>query len=345
MPWFKKRKSLQLKKRRKITKKDISSPTDFKHIHHAEYSDSLQGFAGLPPQWSSIINSKAEDQLSISTASHKHSLDTTLVAPNSPESGTLSPARQHHREPSVELEICTSPVQQLTASVQSDQEIPKRASKTSPCDSAASSKVSLVSSCSLGLSKRPSPIVRGPENCLPETIKYVRKHYRSSSHGNPIERELIREAHLLHRHSGQEQIAEEEFMRPRAGSYHQLRTSPVNRRQIVSYTPGGQISYSNDRLPPSFPLSAPNEVAKSDLGLYDCDNTYEPHTTALSRIYSPSESSGYFGSTRSSLNSSRMSSFQQLSSACSPSGMSHHPGVPPTRPLNPHQREHAEMVC
>lgn len=355
MPWFKKRKSMQLKKRHRLSKKDISQPTDFKHCYHAEYDDSLQGFAGLPPQWSSLISSTNEkNQLDTAPSD---SLDSTLVASKTPEksqSASSTPTAQSHRKPSVELEVCTSPLQQFTIPEEDrnidNQELSTRDSKITPCNSAGSSKISLASSCSLVLTKRPSPIVRGPDYPSEETRKIIRTHCRSSSHGNPIEKELFREALFLNRHSGHEQIAEEDLKhfntRPRAGSYHQLRTSPINRRQIVSYTPGGPISHSIDRLPATFCMKAPNDVAKSDLGLYDCENLYDSPTTVLSRINSPSESSGYFGSTRSSLNSSRMSSFQQLPSVCSPSGnaMPQYPGFPPNRPLHSYQREHSEMV-
>ena len=358
MPWFKKRKSMQVKKRNRLSKKDISQPIDFKHCYHAEFDTSIQGFAGLPPQWSSLICSTNEKNQLDLDSTPCDSLDSTLIAPKTPErsqSVSSTPTQSHKKQPSVELEICASPSQQQLTVAQDDrssiQESTKSDSKITPCNSAGSSKLSLASSCSLGLTKRPSPIVRGPEYGLEETMKYVRKHCRSSSHGNPIERELIREALFLNRHSGHEQIAEEDFIpfgtRARAGSYHQIRTSPINRRQIVSYTPGGPISYSTDRLPATF-MAAPNEVAKSDLGLYDCENnTYDSHTTILSRINSPSESSGYFGSTRSSLNSSRMSSFQQLSSTCSPNGttISQYPVFPPNRSLHPYQREHPDMVC
>ncbi len=355
MPWFKKHKSMQLKKRHRFSKKDISQPTDFKHCYHAEYDDSLQGFAGLPPQWSSLISSTNEKNQLDSPPSD--SLDSTLVAvKETPEKSqsALSTPTQSHREPSVELEICIPSSQQPAEPQQEDtnniQELTKRDSKVTPCNSTGSSKVSLASSCSLGLTKRPSPIIRGPDYASEETMKNVHKHCRSSSHGNPIERELLREALFLNRHSGQEQIAEEDFMhfnsRPRAGSYHQLRTSPINRRQIVSYTPGGPISHSTDRLPATFSMRAPNDVAKSDLGLYDCENAYDSPTAILSRINSPSESSGYFGSTRSSLNSSRMSSFQQLSSACSPNGtaMPQYSMFPPNRPVHSYQREHSDVV-
>lgn len=359
MPWFSKRKSLQLKRKKRLSKKDISKPTDFKHCYHAVYDDSIEGFSGLPPQWSSLVSTP---QPSVNPASRPNSLDSTPVISTSPEkihptaniSPVIKPRSQERSSMDRNTPTKTSTsVEESNIEVQKDMTV-KAETKSTSCDSPGSSKVSLASSSSLSLTKRPSPIIRGSDNCLEETIKYIRKHYRSSSHGNPIEREIIRDNIRSRPNSGDKQIAEEEFIdihfgsRSRAGSLLQLRTSPVNRRQIVSFTSGSTsaMSRSNDRLPSTFCPSAPNEVARSDLGLYDYENGSEYGTT-LSRINSPSESSGYFGSTRSSLNSSRMSSFQQLTSVCSPSGVavSQGPVFPPSRPLHPYQREHPEMVC
>ena len=358
MPWFRKRKSLQLKRKKRLSKKDISKPTDFQHCYHAVYDNSIEGFAGLPPQWSSLVSSPKPSVKSVSS-SH-NSLDSTLVATTSPDKIhaviKASPTTKPRTEEQISVDVGT-PVQ-ITSSVVERNNLQEDLSKVEPkissCDSAGSSKVSLASSSSLSLTKRPSPIIRGSDNCLEETIQYIRKHYRSSSHGNPIEQEVIRDGVNTRPQSGDKQIAEEEFIdihfgsRSRAGSLLQLRTSPVNRRQIVSFTSGSTsaMSHSNDRFPSTFYQSAPNEVARSDLGLYDCENGSE-YNAMISRINSPSESSGYFGSTRSSLNSSRMSSFQQLSSACSPSGVATSQGtaLPPSRPLHPYQREHPEIVC
>lgn len=353
MPWFRKRKSLQLKRKKRLSKKDISKPTDFQHCYHAVYDDNIEGFAGLPPQWSSLVSSPKPSVKSVSSSSH-NSLDSTLVAPDKIHAviNTTPVSKPRTQE---QISVNTDIPVTITSSVVErnclQQDLDKVEAKISSCDSAGSSKVSLASSSSLGLTKRPSPIIRGSDNCLEETIKYIRKHYRSSSHGNPVERDIIRDSVQTRPRSGNKQIAEEEFIdihfgsRSRAGSLLQLRTSPINRRQIVSFTSGSTsaMSHSNDRFPSTFYQSAPNEVARSDLGLYDCENGSE-YSTMLTRINSPSESSGYFGSTRSSLNSSRMSSFQQLSS---PSGVaaSQGPVLPPSRPLHPYQREHPEMVC
>ena len=53
MPWF--RKSFQ---KSRIRKKDISDPTDFQHCYHAQYDQKAAGFTGLPPQWTSLVDSK-----------------------------------------------------------------------------------------------------------------------------------------------------------------------------------------------------------------------------------------------------------------------------------------------
>lgn len=56
MPWF--RKSLRLREKSRISKKDISDPTDFQHCYHAQYDQQAAGFTGLPPQWTSLVDSK-----------------------------------------------------------------------------------------------------------------------------------------------------------------------------------------------------------------------------------------------------------------------------------------------
>ena len=190
--------------------------------------------------------------------------------------------------------------------------------------------------------RRPSPIIRGSESCLEETLKYVKKHYGSVS--TPEEsRENEPQEEFLEIHFGS---------RSRTGSLMQLgpstTTSPVNRGKIISYTSSSTstMSRSNDPLPSAFCLSAPNEVVRSDLGLYDCasENASECGTvTSHSRINSPSESSGYFGSTMSSLYSSRMSSIQQI--AVSSPNHQNPPTFSPHRPLYPNEipESHPQM--
>lgn len=361
MPWFRKRKSLKLKRKRHLSKKDISKPTNFQHCYHAVFDNTNEEFDGLPPQWSSLLSSpKLTSKAGGSRPNSFNSLSTTLVASTEKVHVVIERSPSDRPQLQEPLESVSAPSTTEVASgveeggvseiVKQDMNRlePKISKPPSPCGSAASSKVSLASSTSLGLAKRPSPIVRGSENCLEETMDYIRKHYRSASHGYPITLENAR----TQTHSETKQIAEEDFIdihfgsRSRAGSMVQLQSSPVNRRQIVSFT-SGTSGHPNNRLPPSsFSPCAPNEVAHSDLGLYDCELTSE-YGTMLSRINSPSGSSGYFGSTRSSLNSSRMSSFQQLTMASPASGgaSSQCTALPPSRPLYSYQREHPEMVC
>lgn len=196
--------------------------------------------------------------------------------------------------------------------------------------------------------RRPSPIIRGSESCIEDTLKYVKKHYGSVSTPEEVRENNEPQEEFLEIHFGS---------RSRTGSLMQLgtptasaTTSPVNRGNIISYTSSSTstMSRSNDPLPSSFFLSAPNEVVRSDLGLYDCvsENASECGTVmSHSRINSPSESSGYFGSTLSSLySSSRMSSIQQITAA-SPSQPNPPTFSSPYRPLYPneHPENHPQM--
>lgn len=56
MPWF--RKSIHLRQKGRISKKDISDPTDFQHCYHAQFDQKAAGFTGLPPQWTTLVDSK-----------------------------------------------------------------------------------------------------------------------------------------------------------------------------------------------------------------------------------------------------------------------------------------------
>ena len=193
-----------------------------------------------------------------------------------------------------------------------------------PDKASVHSTISVASSTGTGTSavvKRPSPIIRSSDGCLEETIKYVKKHYRNSVSENEPEEQF------LDIHFGS---------RSRTGSLVHL--SPVGRSNILSYTSSSTstMSRSNDPLSSSFCLSAPNEVVRSDLGLYNYENVSECGTNlSHSRINSPSESSGYFGSTMSSL-CSRMSSTQQIAAA-SPNHPYPYPMLPfGSRPLQPY---------
>lgn len=346
MPWFK---SFRLKRKRKVRKQDISEPKDFKHCYHAVYDHSAEDYSGLPPQWSDLVTSPPSQKEPLSRQDSQKSVEKTVVCvtPDCKNKQiALSPASivdvSKENEKNNDLSLLESTLKPPsnvslnssekgeTTSLNREQQVVQMRPKKSSIDSTSS----------LTLTKRPSPIIRGSDDCLDETIKYIRKVYRSSSQDN--------EPGSGSGQSSLEQPAEEEFIdihfgsRSRANSMLQLRTSPINRGRIVSYHAGstGAMSHSNDRLPSEFCLSAPHDVARSDLGLYDCENASECSTSlSHTRINSPSGSSGYFGSTMSSLYSSRMSSSQQISPATQPV-------FSPTRPLHSYERggEHPEMV-
>lgn len=197
---------------------------------------------------------------------------------------------------------------------------PDKASVNSAISSLGSSSTSTVV-------KRPSPIIRGSDGCLEETIKYVKKHYRSSMSENEPEEQF------LDIHFGS---------RSRSGSLVHL--SPVGRGNVPAYTSSSTttMNRTTDPRPTSFRLSAPIEVVRSDLGLYNYENVSESGTSLShsSRINSPSESSGYFGSTMSSI--SRMSSTQQIATT-SPNYPYPHPILSlGSRPL--HSYENHELA-
>lgn len=175
--------------------------------------------------------------------------------------------------------------------------------------SVSSSPVSAVTSRE-NASTRPVPIIRGSDCCLEETIKYIRKHYRSASSASPYEEEATDEQYVdIHFRS-----------RSRSGSLMQLRNgqSPSTAVSIPrANVKSNAMNNSNNPLSANsaFCLSAPHDlnVVQSDLGLYDCNTSSASNTTLFrSRIHSPSESSGYFGSTMSSLCSSRVSALSSI---------------------------------
>ena len=356
MPWFK---SFRLKRKRKVRKQDISEPKDFKHCYHAVYDHTAEDYSGLPPQWSDLVTSPQSQSQNVKESllsrqdSQKSVEKKSVMVCVTPDckkkqiNAALTPARSSiidadkENEKNSDLTLLESTLKPSNISLNSSEKddnvslnLEQQVVQMRP------KKSSIDSTSSLTLAKRPSPIIRGSDDCLDETIKYIRKVYRSSSQDN--------EPGSGSGQSSLEQPVEEEFIdihygsRSRANSMLQLRTSPVNRGRIVSYHAGstGAMSHSNDRLPSEFCLSAPHDVVRSDLGLYDCENTSECSTSlSHTRINSPSGSSGYFGSTMSSLYSSRMSSSQQISPGTQPV-------FSPTRPLHSYERggEQPEVV-
>ena len=343
MPWFK---SFRLKRKRKVRKQDISEPKDFKHCYHAVYDHAAEDYSGLPPQWSDLVTSpQSQKESLLSRQDSQKSVEKTVacVTPDckkkQPPAGVIDVNEDNKKNSN--LSLLESTLKPSNGSLNSSEKGENISlNREQQLVQMRPKKSSIDSTSSLTLAKRPSPIIRGSDDCLDETIKYIRKVYRSSSQDN--------EPGTGSGQSSLEQPVEEEFIdihfgsRSRANSLLQLRTSPVNRGRIVSYHAGstGAMSHSNDRLPSEFCLSAPHDVVRSDLGLYDCENASECSTSlSHTRINSPSGSSGYFGSTMSSLYSSRMSSSQQISPATQPV-------FSPTRPLHSYERggEHPEMV-
>ena len=350
MPWFK---SFRLKRKRKVRKQDISEPKDFKHCYHAVYDRAAEDYSGLPPQWSDLVTSPQSQSPKESLLSRQESQKSVekkksvvcvtpdckkkQIVPTPASNINVSKENEKNSDLSL-LEVTLKPSNGSLNSSEKGENI--SVNREQQLAQMRPKKSSIDSTSSLTLTKRPSPIIRGSDDCLDETVKYIRKVYRSSSQDN--------EPGSGSGQSSLEQPVEEEFIdihygsRSRANSMLQLRTSPVNRGRIVSYHAGstGAMSHSNDRLPSEFCLSAPHDVVRSDLGLYDCENASECSTSlSHTRINSPSGSSGYFGSTMSSLYSSRMSSSQQISPATQPV-------FSPTRPLHSYERggEHPEMV-
>lgn len=293
MPWFGKSTRIQLKsrgKRQRVRKEDISEPSDFKVCYHATFQGS-DGFKGLPPQWSCLISSPPQNaggvkaaevvEVNLDAAAACGVISTTTSSDNRPAPVTCSTSVVTSTNGKAEAGMCVLP------------------------NSPMGSNMSLS-----GLTvRRPSPIVRGSDSCLEETIKYIKKHYRSTPEDATELKEEFLDIHFV--------------SRSRAGSLMQLHGPiPQNQRHAPTYSSSSAStvnSKSNDALPaPSaFCLSAPNDIARSDLGLYSCvsENISDCGINSFqSRINSPSESSGYFGSTRSSLNSSRVSSTQHISS-------------------------------
>lgn len=309
MPWFKK--SLRFgKKKNKRSRGDISQPTSFQHCYHATYDKETGEYVGLPPQWVNLVGppERPTSPSSSSTSSSALLLDRQRSPEARPAAGTVA-------------EVVTDDSER--AAVPSDGE------KTPRTDRSVSNSP-VVGRQSSG--NRPAPIIRGSDSCLEETIKYIRKHYRSSS---STSREEEQEEQYVEIHFGS---------RSRSGSLMQLRgqgnAASSSRANVPSYTSSSTstVNQSNDPLSSNsaFCLSAPHDlnVVRSDLGLYDCDNSSASNTTLYrSRIHSPSESSGYFGSTMSSLCSSRISALSSAQQIHANASSQQNPGpFPPSRP-------------
>ncbi len=190
----------------------------------------------------------------------------------------------------------------------------------------------------MGLTKRPSPIVRGKDTNLEDTIWFIRKHCESMSNESIREDELQTSSQHSQQSGGhieREPSARGRFRsRTRPESLMQLRSSPINRKNVVSFTSSSSTSamlQAGDQNPSSaFCLSAPSEVIQSDLGLYALTNGSESKSSISQyRISSPNGSSGYFGSNASSLFNAKLSSSSGHQIAAGSSGSSNQQSIRP----------------
>lgn len=327
MPWFRKRTSRRTKRKQRITKNDISEPADFRHCYHAALDPGSEAFSGLPPQWPTVVHTTSKGGCQESTPSTPGNSTNSEKSRHTGEKISHSPPkREEGREKGTE-EKSQTPV--------SEAEDDTGANVTeNNAKNLMSSKNSITSSNStLSLSKRPSPLIRGSDTSLEDTIRLIRKHCQSRSNENVEEEELQAASRPVHGQPEETRVVSRGrfYSQPRSGSFMQLRSSPINRKHVVSYTSSSTsaMAQGTDQLPSSaFCLSAPSEVIQSDLGLYHFNRTDTSSALSHNRI---SESSGYFGS-----NDSRVSSAQQVSAA-QPSGTQlqfHAAGHTHSRPLD-----------
>ena len=334
MPWFKR---LRFgRKKSKKTKTEISEPTSFQHCYHATVDNAGGGFLGLPPQWLGLIvgsvsatTSEKPPPKSPSSSRASSSTVVHVVAPSSLE--TRGSVGFVVEPPPVTSAVTTTDGEETerggsVAPGEEGETTPRTASyrsgNSSPVSSVlTTSRESASTTTTTSSGARRVPIIRGSDGCLEETIKYIRKHYRSASSASPasFEEDAAPEGHYVDIHFGS---------RSRSGSLMQLRGGRAASRTPSNGSPrpnpaafaSSTHTVSNTSVGPlssnsAFCMSAPQDlnVVQSDLGLYDCEPTSTSNTTLFrSRIHSPSESSGYFGSTMSSLCSSRISALSSI---------------------------------
>lgn len=355
MPWFKKS-----KRRHKISKKDISEPTEFKHCYHAVLDVNSKELEGLPPQWSELVESQQQQHqpssgdmiyTNVLGARKQHRPDTPhqcILEKDGPvkDSDIFTPANLEDKSCNNNNLNSKNAMPSSANTTTTTATISNSGRASSPKDHNAknlcsTSKQSLSSTNStLSLTKRPSPIVRDSDVSMEDTIRCIRKQSQHKS-------DESFQVDVLNRSMTAGTVDRDGMGRPRSGrsrtgSFMQLRSSPIVRKHVVSYTSGttSVTPHPSDRLPPSnFCLSAPSEVIQSDLGLYDGSSELESEFYQC-RINSPNGSSGYFGSSGSSLCSSRMLSTHQLSSGSQHS----QPHVPsqnmPALPSSPRESDH-----
>ena len=325
MPWFKK--FLFGKKKAKKARREISQPSSFQHCYHATVDSASGEFVGLPPQWVGLVGSVGEKPPKSPSSSRASSSTVVQVAPQESRinSAFADPtSADGRREETLEREASVLPDGERTSQTPASD----RSGNSSPVSALTTSRESGSTSTTTTSGSRRVPIIRGSDTCLEETIKYIRKHYRSASSASPasfLEDAAVEDEQFVDIHFGS---------RSRSGSLMQLRgggrasRTPSNgspRPGAPSFTSISTHAMHNATNAPSLPtnspfcMSAPHNLnVQSDLGLFDCETA----TLFRSHIHSPSESSGYFGSTVSSLCSSRisaLSSIQQIHPQCSSS--------------------------
>jgi len=251
MPWFRKG-----KKKHRITKKDISEPTEFKHCFHAVLDASSSELEGLPPQWSEIVESQQQNVNAVS-ASEKSKPDVVSGGikprPDTPHHSDFSNTEKDGPvndsdvfSPSEDVENCNILDQSSKNAKLSSTS--NRNSKISTTDSLKESAINLkennaknlsssskhsqastTNNSSQSLAKRPSPVVRDSDASIEDTIRCIRKQSQHRSDENFPEEALNRSIT-----GGDAVVKARSHGRSRAGSFMQLRTSPVVRKHVVS---------------------------------------------------------------------------------------------------------------
>ena len=205
--------------------------------------------------------------------------------------------------------------------------------RTRSKDPTSSESSQAVGDCSSEQTKRPAPIVRGSDGCLEDTVRFLHEHYHSLDLEEQSE-EDHEEFIDIHLGGGSRSGSQSSS---RNGSLQQL-ASPASHVSSRSST----LNRTSDHPPSPHYLGCALDIIHSDLGLYDCSENLSVCTASSHTINSPSESSGYFGSTMSSLTSSRLSSSQQIAtSSSSPS----HQALCRIRSCQPYDPHHEPLTA
>lgn len=347
MPWF--RRSHKTKKKQRISKKDISEPTGFKHCYHAADIDK-EDISELSPSWYTLVGYEPAEAPA-ETRGLAEPPSEPLPRPDTKRSSSSNEtaAPEFVEEESTDIHRYTngqgllsmeeeqkvvndgddadeeeesSPVLVVgfgsTGYLQANHSSNTGNKRAATRHGRSSSKSSIESSISapITLTKRPSPATRGKgsDTSLEDTIRLIRKQCQSRSNDSFQEEEPLpshhRAAGTYHQRQVRPATATESsshgrFHRP--GSFMQLRTSPVNRKQVVSsyitssssnmassqgstcwnerdyhlqhhhrYPHNRQHHLYHHNHPASssalFSLSAPSDVVQSDLSLYNVTN-------------------------------------------------------------------------